>query len=377
MIPNQRHLFDIPSDITYLNCSSYSPLLKQVYEAGQRGLERKYHSWNINPAVLDEEAEILRGLFASLIGAPANDIAIIPSTAYGAATAAANLPLGSGRKVIVLEDQFPSNVYCWRELAKDREANLITIARPDDWDWTPAVLAEIDDETDIVSLPHNHWIEGSRLDLVAIGKQCRNKGAAFVVDATQSVGAMVLDISEIQPDYLICSAYKWLLCPYTLAFLYVAPKHQHGRPLEQHRKNHGPDETPGGNLEYSKDFTAGARRFDMGERGNFINLPMAIAALTQLNAWGPAAIQETLTALTDFAADEAAQRGWRMPEKNKRVGHYIGITPPTPLADDTIAKLENEKIYLTRRGKGLRISPHLFNDKQDIERLFAALDGLA
>ena len=67
MIPNQRHLFDIPSDITYLNCSSYSPLLKQVYEAGQRGLDRKYHSWNIKPAVLDEEAETLRGLFASLI----------------------------------------------------------------------------------------------------------------------------------------------------------------------------------------------------------------------------------------------------------------------------------------------------------------------
>jgi selenocysteine lyase/cysteine desulfurase len=195
MIPNQRHLFDIPSHITYLNIAWYSPLLKQVYEAGQRGLDRKYHPWEIKPPDLIEEAETLRGLFASLIGASANEIAIIPSTAYGVATAAANLPLGTGRKIIVLQYQFPSNAYSWRVLAEDRAANLVTIARPDDWDWTSAVLEEINDETDIVSVPPVHWMDGSCLDLVRIGKRCREKGAAFVVNVTQAVGAMPLDIS--------------------------------------------------------------------------------------------------------------------------------------------------------------------------------------
>ena len=95
-----------------------------------------------------------------------------------------------------------------------------------------------------------------------------------------------------------------------------------------------------------------------------------------MNAWCPAAIQETLTAVTDYVADEAAARGWRAPEKQKRVGHYIGITPPNPLADEIMTKLENENIYLSRRGPGLRIAPHLFNDRRDIERLFAVLDGL-
>ena len=61
-------------------------------------------------------------------------------------------------------------------------------------------------------------------------------------------------------------------------------------------------------------------------------------------------------------------------EKQKRVGHYIGITPPNPLADEIMTKLENENIYLSRRGPGLRIAPHLFNDRRDIERLFAVLD---
>jgi selenocysteine lyase/cysteine desulfurase len=142
------------------------------------------------------------------------------------ATAAANLPLGTGRKIIVLQHQFPSIAYSWRVLAGDRAANLVTIARPDDWDWTSAVLEKINDETDIVSVPPVRWMDGSRLDLVRIGKRCRKKGAAFVVDATQAVGAMPLDISQLQPDFLFCSAYKWLLCPYTLAFLYAAPERQ-------------------------------------------------------------------------------------------------------------------------------------------------------
>jgi len=376
MIPNQRHRFDIPSDITFLNAAAYTPLMKSVYEAGQAGLERKYHSWALKPAGVVEEAETCRGLFANLIGATADDIAIVPSTAYGIATAAINLPLGSGRNVIVLEDQFPSNVFSWQQLAEDNSAKLVTVARPDDWNWTSAVLEQIDTETDIVTLPNNHWMEGSRLDLVSIGKRCREVGAAFVIDATQSVGAMALDVGELQPDFLICSAYKWLLCPYTLGFLYASPERQQGRPLELHRQNHRPDESAAGQLDYSVDFTSGARRFDMGERNNFINMPMAVAALTQLNEWGPAAIQETLTPLTDRVAEEAMARGWRVPGKDKRIGHYIGITPPNPLAEDMISRLEGVNFYLTRRGSGLRIAPHLFNDINDIEQLFAALDNI-
>jgi selenocysteine lyase/cysteine desulfurase len=81
-------------------------------------------------------------------------------------------------------------------------------------------------------LPHCFWTDGTLIDLAAIGRRCREMGAALVVDATQSVGALPLDVAEVQPDFLVVSGYKWLLCPYTIGFLYVAPHRQGGMPLE-------------------------------------------------------------------------------------------------------------------------------------------------
>jgi selenocysteine lyase/cysteine desulfurase len=376
MLENQKQLFDIPDGMTYLACASYSPLLKSVREAGIGGLDRKFHPWTIRPAELVEESEIARELFANLIGAKADDVAIIPSTAYGVATAAENMTLGKGRKIIILEDQFPSNVYAWRRMAEESEGNVVVVARPGDWDWTSAVLAQLDSDTDIVALPPCHWIDGSRLDLGVIGKRCRELGASFVIDATQAVGAMNIDVDDLQPDYLLCSGYKWLLCPYTISFLYAAPHRHNDRPLEIHGQNRGFGSLPDGHLDYFEGFKTGARRFDMGERNNFINLPMVVSALQQINAWGPENVQDALSPLTELAAVNARKRGWRAPSDDHRVGHYIGITPSFTVTDDTIAQLEAQNIYVTRRGPGLRIAPHLFSDKTDIERVFQVLDRL-
>jgi selenocysteine lyase/cysteine desulfurase len=74
----------------------------------------------------------------------------------------------------------------------------------------------------IGALPHCHWIDGGLLDLVAIGARCREVGSALVVDATQSLGALPLDLAAVRPDYLVRPDYKWLLGPYSLGYLYVA-----------------------------------------------------------------------------------------------------------------------------------------------------------
>ena len=89
-----------------------------------------------------------------------------------------------------------------------------------------------------------------------------------------------MDMSRIQPDFMVASAYKWLLCPYTLAFLYVAPHRQNGAPLEQHRWNMANIQAEATEVEYPEEFAKGAGRFDMGERNNFINVPMAVALRT-------------------------------------------------------------------------------------------------
>jgi selenocysteine lyase/cysteine desulfurase len=372
MIVNQRHLFDLPDDITFLDMAARSPLPNAVHASGVSGLARKYHPWEIDLALPPAEAEAIRGLFAGLIGASADDIAIVNATAYAAATAAANLPIGAGQKIVVIEDQFPSNLLAWRHLATERGAALRTVMRPTDGDWTSAVLDALDADTAIVPLPPCHWSDGSRLDLAAIGARCRELGAAFVIDGTQAIGAMPFDVGELQPDFVLCSAYKWLFCPYTLAFLYAAPHRQDGTPLEFHNWNHaGAGST---SPEFHNAYNKGARRYDMGEVNNLINLPMALTALEMLTEWTPAAIQETIAPLTAATAAAARERGWSVPPDAHRVGHYIGMTPPKPLPDDIIPRLKAARVFISERGSGLRVSPHVFNDADDIARLFDAID---
>ena len=117
MIENQRHLFDIPDDVAYLNCAYMSPLMLSVQDAGRGGIADKGRPWTISPPDFFSRSWDCRSLFADLINAPAENIAIVPSASYGLAVAARNLAMEPGQEIIVLEDQFPSNVYVWRELA--------------------------------------------------------------------------------------------------------------------------------------------------------------------------------------------------------------------------------------------------------------------
>jgi selenocysteine lyase/cysteine desulfurase len=372
LLPDQRSLFDIPDGVVYLNCASHSPLLRKAVEAGQDAVLRKAYPWGSFRNDAAAECETLRGLFGRLIGASENDIAIVPSTSYGIATAAANLPVVAGQKILVLENQFPSNYHAWVNLAQDSDAILTTVPRPADGDWTSAVFEHLDDDTAITALGPCHWTDGSRIDLEAVGERCRAAGSAFVIDGTQACGAQPMDVRRLQPDFMTVSGYKWMLCPYTLSFLYAAPHRQTGRSLEHHRTNSGNEGRA--MAEHDSVVAGGARRYDMGERNNPIALPMGIAAIEQLLAWDPAEIAGTVRPLTDRIANLAAERGFTVPPANHRVAHIIGMRRPGGVPDDIDKRLAAENVHVSLRGDSIRVSPHVFNTMEDVDRLFTALD---
>jgi selenocysteine lyase/cysteine desulfurase len=367
-----RPLFDLPEHLAYLTCASQAPVPKSVHAAGVGGLDRKLRPWDVHTMPdLGAMAERCRSLFAGLIGATAEDIAIVPATSYGVATAAANLPLARGQAVLLLERQFPSDYYAWRAKAAEAGAALKVVPWPADGDWTAAVLAALTPEVAIAAVPPCHWVDGSAIDLVAVGAACRSIGAALSVDATQFIAAAPFDVAAVRPDFLQCSGYKWLLCPYTLGFLYVAPHRQGGRPLEQHAGGRFGFEG------YHDRYAPGARRFDMGERLAHAHLPMAEAGLTLVAGWGPAAVAAGIEPLTHRVAALAAERGWRVPPAAHRVGHYIGMSRAEPFAADVEAKLRQRDIHISLRDGGVRVAPYLFSTTAEIDRLFAALDVLA
>src|SRR5918994_2821561 len=329
---NQRELFEIPENIVYLNCAYMSPQIRRAREVGEKAVSRKSRPWELTPEDFFEEAEEVRALFAQLVGGDAEGVAIIPSVSYGISVAAANVPIREGLKIVILEDQFPSNVYVWRELAERSRARLVTLPRPEDLDWGRALLGEIDADTAVVALPNCHWTDGSLVDLIRVGERVREVGAALVIDGIQSVGAMPFDVSEVRPDFLIAASYKWLLGPYGVGFMYVDDKHRDGQPIEHNWVNRHKSEAFSQLVDYQDAFQPGARRYDVGERSNFVLLPMAAEALRQILDWGVENVSETIGTLTDVIEQEATVRGIATIPKERRGRHLLCVncSPDAP-----------------------------------------------
>ena len=371
---NQREVFEIPEDIVYLNCAYMSPQLRQAREIGERAVSRKSRPWELTPDDFFEEAEEVRALFARLVGGDTGGVAIVPSVSYGISVAAANVSVSEGQKILILEDQFPSNVYAWRGLAERSGARLITVPRPEDLDWSRALLEEIDAGTAVVAVPNCHWTDGSLVDLARVGESVREAGAALVVDGIQSLGAHPFDVSEVRPDFLIASSYKWLLGPYGVGFMYVGEKYREGTPIEHNWINRRGSQNFSQLVAYQDAFQPGARRYDVGERSNFALLPVAAEALRRLIDWEVENISETIGTLTDLIQREAEKRGIRAISKERRARHMIGLMLGPGAPDDLAARLTAHNVYVSVRGESVRVSPHLYNTEEDVDRLFDVLD---
>ena len=371
---SHRHLFDIPGDVTYLNAAYLGPRLHSVGEAGEEALARTARPWTISPADFFSDAEVVRERFARLVGGDPDGVAIVPAVSYGIATAARNLPIPRGGNGVVLAEQFPSNVYEWMHAAEVAGGSVVTVPRPEDHDWTSAVLASIDDDTAIVAVPNCHWTDGTVVDLVRVGEDARSAGAALVVDVTQSLGARPFDVGAVRPDWLVVAGYKWMLGPFSLGYSWVAPHLRDGEPLERNWLTRAGAEDFAGLVRYTDASAPGARRYDMGERANFHLLPMGIAALDQMLSWGDGAIEAHSGALTDLIADGATSLGWEVAPREHRSRHMIGLRRPGGIPDKLTDLLAEARVYVSVRGDSIRVSPHIYNDAGDVARLLEVLE---
>ena len=381
MLPCQRHLFDIPDDVAYLNCAYMSPLMKPAMEAGNAGLARKAHPWQITPDKFFTGSDEFRTTAAQLIDCAASDIAIVPSASYGIATAARNVPVKKGQSILVLAEQFPSNYYPWQRRAEETGASLKVVAWPEDNDWTAAVLNSLTADVAIAALPQVQWTSGGRLDLVRVGEACRKIGAALVLDLTQSLGALPFSVRDlqngVQPDFAVAASYKWLLGPYSIGLLYVAPKWQGGIPLEENWIQRANARDFSSLILYTENYDNGARRFDMGERSNFALLPAAVRAMKQLLEWEVARISETAGALNRHLANAAADMGFSAPAEPWRAPHYLALRRKAPIPKELPEVLAREKVFVSVRGSSIRVTPHVYNTAEDCERLIACLRRIA
>lgn len=376
----QRDGFDIPEGVRYLNCAYMSPLHREVEEAGLSALRKKRRPWTISATDFFEDSDRLRAAYASLIGSDEPDrVAIIPSVSYGISTAARNLDPPAGSRIVVLAEQFPSNVYPWHRLAADRDLSLSTVAPPDTRgsrgeSWNAALLEAIDRSTSVVAVPHFHWMDGTRFDLVEVGRRCREVGAALVVDGTQSVGAVPFDVRAVRPDALVCAGYKWLLGPYSLGLAWYGARFDGGRPLEETWTARPGSQDFRRVGEYRDDYRPGAVRYDVGERSNFILVPMLLAALRKILEWTPAEIERYCGAISAAPLSEAASLGLVVERSEWRGAHLFGLRLPAGVDPVRLApELEARAVSVSVRGSAVRVAPHVYNAEEDLRVLLEAV----
>jgi selenocysteine lyase/cysteine desulfurase len=373
MIPCQRDAFDIPDDVAYFNCAYMGPMLKVVRRAAEAALARTGQPWQVTSDDFFTPPERARSLFARLINARPGDVAITPSASYGISTAARNLRLARGQTILMLDEEFPSNVYAWHALARRDGGEIRIVRRPPDADWTQAILDALDDRVAIAALPHCHWADGGHVDLDRVSPALHERGIRLVLDVTQSLGVMPLDVTRLGVDYLACASYKWLLGPYSLGFLYAAEDHHGGEPLDYNWITRESSEDFAGLVDYRDGYQPGARRYDMGERASFVLIPMVTAALEQLLAWTPEAIMATLAGITDRIADHATELGATIAPRRLRAPHIAGLRFHGGMPAGLIDELRDDKIYVSVRGQTMRVAPHVHVNAADVERLLGAL----
>jgi len=370
----QRHLFTLPEDQHYLNCAYMAPLLKSVEAAGIAGLRRKINPAELVPADFFDETHELRRLFARLVNTTPERVALVPAVSYGIAIASHNTRLRSGQNVIIPGEEFPSNVYAWMAQCQHSGAHLRFVERPDQGtdSWTTRLLDAIDRNTAVVTLSTVHWTDGTPFDVDRIGRRAREVGALFIVDGTQSIGAVPFDFAQVRPDLLVCAGYKWLFGPYQYCFAVVGDRLLDAEPFEHNwitRKN---SQDFSALIDYQSEFQPGAQRFDAGERSNFILVPMLLEALKQLKRWGIANIWAYCARLSSGLAETLADSPCTLGAE--RSAHLFGVRlPDAGQIPVILAELRRRRVYVSQRGSSIRVSPHVYNRPEDIQALAEAL----
>ena len=373
---HQKHLFDLSKEITYLNGAYMAPQLKSVTEIGLQAVLRKAQPYTILPEDFFTEKEILKQRFAALIKASDyRNIAVIPSVSYGIANAAINIPIKKGDEIILVDEQFPSNVYVWKEVAKKNNAVIKVIQPPKSYEnrgnrWNESILQAISEKTAVIALPHIHWADGTLFDLKAIREKTKNVQAMLVVDGTQSVGALPFSVQEIEPDALICGGYKWLLGPYSIGVAYYSDAFNNGTPIEHNWMNKYNSEDFTRLTNYEDRYQEKAARYSVGESSNFILTPMMTKAIEQLIAWQPKNIQEYCKHISQSTVQKLRELGCFIEDDSYRAHHLFGIYLPENIPLEEIKKiLKRENIIVSYRGKAIRISCNVYNTEKDFEKL--------
>lgn len=376
----QKHLFSLRPDIHYLNCGYKSPLLKSAEEEAIKAMVRERNPVDITVDDFFNEVNDVKTYFGNLVNCNDSNVALIPSTSYGFSSVLSNVKAKINGNAITIKEEFPSGYFALKRWC-DTHQNELLIVDPDEdliligESWNNKLIDAIDDNTSIVLISSVHWMNGTKFDLERIGNKCVDVGARFIVDGTQSVGALTMDVKSFKIDALICAGYKWLFGPYSMGLAYISEHFENGVPLEESWMNRTNAKNFSGLTAYESAYQAGAGKYNVGETSNFILMPIMKEALKQVSLWTPTKIQNYTKKLIQPLIAYLKDLKVEFESDQYFSSHLFALKLPAEVDVDQLRKnLEKNKVYISVRGQYLRVSVNVFNDEEDISQLIKSIE---
>ena len=381
MLTCQKDKFSLHPNVHYFNNARKGPLLKSSEEAAIKALIEQRNPSDFSNESFFTEIDLVRDLFGQLIQCPSKNVAIIPSVSYGFASVLYNTPAKKNGHAITLMDEFPSGFLALEKWCKSNNNDLVILG-PDNVEdkaksWNTKIIESINEDTSVVLMCAVHWMNGLKYDLEAIGKKCKEVGARFYLDGTQSVGAIPMDVMQYNVDALVCGTYKWLFGPYSVGLSYMSDIFNNGTPIEESWMNRASARDFTSLTNYNPNYFEGATRYNVGETSNFILMSMLVESLNQIIEWGPDNIQSYCEQLIDPFKNFMLESGLTLWSHPYFSNHLFSLKLPDHVSIEALqAVFKENRVYTSQRGTGIRLSVNVFNDEQDIDVLIKSISSV-
>jgi len=367
-----RKLFPVTQNYVYLNHAAVCPISIPVYER----IERHARDVMENGAVHFREwlaaVKCARELAAQLINAGPDEIAFAPNTSAGLAMIANGIDWRAGDNIVTADCEFPANVIPWMRIKREFGVEVKMARERDCRLETEEILNLIDDRTRVVALSFVEFASGFRNDLATIGRYCRERDVLFVVDAIQGLGALKLDVEACAIDALSADAHKFLLGPEGVSLFYVSR-----RAMERVKPTmvgwlsvNNPEDY----LNYDQPYAPNAKRFESGalNTAGVAGLGAAIELFLQV---GIEKIENYLLDLGDYLCERLLDRGYHVASSRRarEKSAVICCRHEKYSANELYHLLNDRRIITTPRLGRLRVSPHFYNTREEIDRLIEVL----
>jgi len=361
-----RELFPVVKNKVFLNHAAQSPLPKPVADAVKRCVEEFSLFGNVSTSEWDDCG---KALFARLVGAKPEEIALAENTSVGLNIAANVLEYPPDSKIVTTDLEYPSVVYPWLKRSLGVKIHYVKNVggKVQLEDFEKAV----NDKTVAVAISHVEYANGFRNDLKALSQITHEHGAYLIVDAIQSAGVIPIDVKRDGVDFLTTACYKWLLSPPGAAYLYVR---------EDLIENFEPPYVGWASVKqeifetvdfwdiWSLRLSETASRFEVGTP-SFLSFVGAAEAIKMLLGFGIENIEKRVLRLTDHLIEAVEDLGLKLqtPEEPQHRSGIVNFKVEKP--KEVVEHLKSKNIVVSARANGIRVSPHFYNTEEEIDKL--------